>query len=77
MIGSRRKCKVVFESLIARGVEPKLIERVQAPIGLPIDAVTVPELGISIVAQLIAHRRKGRKKVRAVEGPLPVEASGA
>ena len=77
MIGSRRKCKVVFENLIARGIEPELIERVQAPIGLPIDAVTVPELGISIVAQLIAHRRKGRKKVRAVEGPTPVEASGA
>ncbi len=77
MIGSRRKCKVVFESLIARGIEPELIERVQAPIGLPIDAVTVPELGISIVAELIAHRRKGRKKVRAVEGPSPIEASDA
>jgi xanthine dehydrogenase accessory factor len=77
MIGSQRKCKVIFENLIARGIEPELIKRVQAPIGLPIDAVTVPELGISIVAQLIAHRRKGRRKVRAVEGPFPIETSDA
>jgi xanthine dehydrogenase accessory factor len=35
------------------------LDRVQAPIGLEIGAVTVPEIAVSIVAQLIAVRRKG------------------
>jgi xanthine dehydrogenase accessory factor len=78
MIGSTRKCRVIFEHLTARGVEPGLLERVHAPIGLAIGAVTVPELGISIAGQLVEHRRKGHKKrARAVEGPFAVEAGTA
>ena len=33
--------------------------RIYAPIGLDLGAVTVPEIAASIVAQLIAVRRKG------------------
>jgi len=72
MIGSKRKCKVIFDDLASRGIEPALIERVHAPIGLPIDAVTVPEIGTSIAAQLVAVRREGCRRVRTVCGPFPV-----
>jgi xanthine dehydrogenase accessory factor len=34
-------------------------DRVYAPIGLDIGSLTVPEIAASIVAQLIAVRRKG------------------
>jgi len=70
MIGSRRKVKLIFDDLAAAGVEPKLLERVHAPIGLKIDAVTVPEIAVSIAAELVAVRRAERHK--AVEGPFPI-----
>ncbi len=60
MIGSRRKvslmCKEFIESGRATAAE---FERVYAPVGLDIGAVTVPEIATSITAQLIAVRRKG------------------
>lgn len=68
MIGSRRKVKLIFDDLAAFGVDRTLLDRVQAPIGLPIGGVTVPEIAISILAQLVQIRR-GDKPTR-VEGPI-------
>lgn len=75
MIGSRRKVKLIFDDLVALGVERIRLERVHAPIGLSIGAVTVPEIAVSIMAQLIETRRE--QKPTHVEGPLLVEAAGA
>lgn len=72
MIGSRRKIKLIFDDLVEAGVDRQLLERVHAPIGLNINAVTVPEIAVSIAAQLIAARRADKQKL--VEGPLPVSA---
>lgn len=69
MIGSRRKIRLIFDDLVAAGVDPALLERVHAPIGLPIHSVTVPEIAVSIAAQLIAVRRENQGRI--VEGPLP------
>lgn len=57
MIGSLRKAHVVFEHLKERGVSPALLSRVHAPIGLRIGARTAEEIGVSVVAELIAARR--------------------
>jgi xanthine dehydrogenase accessory factor len=70
MIGSRRKIKTVFDNLKAAGVKPELFDRVHSPIGLDIDAVTVPELAVSIAAELISIRRANRRN--AVEGPVEI-----
>jgi len=60
MIGSRRKVGLMRESFLERGLATAdELDRVFAPIGLDIGAVTVPEIAASIVAQLIAVRRKG------------------
>jgi xanthine dehydrogenase accessory factor len=72
MIGSRRKVKLIFDDLKAAGVAPELLERVHAPIGVGINAVTVPEIAVSIAAELIATRRADRRKV--VEGPFVVSS---
>ncbi|MBK8269968.1 MAG: XdhC family protein [Planctomycetes bacterium] len=69
MIGSRRKVKLIFDDLIALGVDAARLEKVHAPIGLAIGAVTVPEIAISILAQLIQIRRA--EKPTRIEGPLP------
>ena len=73
MIGSRRKIRVLFDDLKAAGVKPELLQRVHSPIGLKIDAVTVPEIAVSIAAELIAVRRAERHK-KVVEGPFEVAA---
>ena len=56
LIGSRAKVVRVFEALAAEGMPAEKLERIHAPIGLDIGAVTPAEIAVSIVAELIAVR---------------------
>ncbi len=71
MIGSKRKIKLIFEDLLAKGVSRAALARVHAPLGLAIGSQTVPEIAISIVAELIAFRNLGTNEVRPHVGVLP------
>ena len=75
MIGSKRKVKLIFDDLVALGVDRARLDRVHAPIGLSIGAVTVPEIAVSIIAQLVEVRRKD--KPTRVDGPFPVDGPPA
>jgi xanthine dehydrogenase accessory factor len=66
LIGSKSKIKLIFDDLVARGVSIEKLSRVHAPIGLEIGAVTVPEIAVSIAAELIKVRR-GREGAVAKE----------
>jgi xanthine dehydrogenase accessory factor len=57
MIGSRRKVISVYQALEKEGFRPEEFERVYAPTGLEIGALTPEEIAISITAELIAVRR--------------------
>ena len=57
MIGSKRKVLSVYEALEREGISPEKLERVHAPVGLEIGALTPEEIAISIAAELIAVRR--------------------
>lgn len=59
MIGSKRRVRNTKEQLLSEGYESQVVERLMAPIGLDIGAVTPDEIAFSIVAQLIQHRRMG------------------
>lgn len=59
MIGSRRKIRLIFEDLLGEGVSRAALERVHAPLGFDIGSQTVPEIAVSIVAELVAHRNLG------------------
>ena len=59
MIGSKRKIKLIYEDLIARGIPQTALEKVHAPLGFDIGSQTVPEIAVSIVAELIACRNLG------------------
>lgn len=59
MIGSRRKIKLIFDDLEAEGVSPEALAKVYAPVGIDIGSQTVPEIAISILAELVAHRNCG------------------
>lgn len=56
MIGSKRKIKMIFDDLRREGVSEELLARVHAPLGIEIGSQSVPEIAISIVAQLISCR---------------------
>jgi len=59
LIGSRRKIKLIFESLRGQGISEEALARVSAPVGFDIGSQTVPEIAVSIVAELIARRNLG------------------
>jgi xanthine dehydrogenase accessory factor len=59
MIGSRRKIKLIVEDLIAKGISAETLAHVHAPLGYDIGSQTVPEIAVSIVAELIACRNLG------------------
>lgn len=57
MIGSKRKTIAIFKELTAEGLPAELFERVHAPVGLDIGAITPEEIAVAITAELIAARR--------------------
>ncbi len=59
MIGSKRKIRLIYEDLLARGISEETLNRVHAPLGFDIGSRTVMEIAISIVAELIACRNTG------------------
>ncbi|MHC4712418.1 MAG: XdhC family protein [Planctomycetota bacterium] len=60
MIGSRRKVALMRKEFVEGGVATAdRFDRVFTPIGLDIAATTVPEIAVSIAAEIIAVRRRG------------------
>ncbi|MFZ0979023.1 MAG: XdhC/CoxI family protein [Candidatus Acidiferrales bacterium] len=57
MIGSKRKVLSVYKALEKEGYSPEEFDRVHAPVGLDIGALTPEEIAVSITAELIAVRR--------------------
>src|SRR5258705_13689224 len=66
MIGSKRKTITIFKELQKEGLAPELFERVHAPVGLDIGAITPEEIAVSITAELIAKRRNGERQLPAM-----------
>lgn len=73
LIGSKRKIKLIFEDLLAEGISREALERVRAPLGLDIGSQTVPEIAISIVAELIRFRNLGNDPVQIERASLMSE----
>lgn len=61
MIGSKRKTITIFRELVKEGLKPELFERVHAPVGLDIGAITPEEIAVAITAELIAVRRHAER----------------
>jgi xanthine dehydrogenase accessory factor len=74
MIGSKRKIKLIFEDLLTEGISREALERIHAPLGFDIGSQTVPEIAISIVAELIACRNLGEKLVSIQRANLLAES---
>lgn len=61
MIGSKRKTITIFKELQQEGLPVHLFDRVHAPVGLDIGAITPEEIAVSITAELIAKRRNAER----------------
>jgi len=63
MIGSKRKTITIFKELQKEGLAPELFDRVHAPVGLDIGAITPEEIAVAITAELIAKRRNVEREL--------------
>jgi xanthine dehydrogenase accessory factor len=63
LIGSKRKTIAIFRALTQEGIPEQLFNRVHAPVGLDIGAVTPEEIAVAIAAELIAFRRHAEREM--------------
>jgi xanthine dehydrogenase accessory factor len=64
MVGSRRKVIEVVKALEEQGTPREFLERLHAPMGLAIGAVTPEEIAIAVAAEMIAVRRRAASNWR-------------
>ncbi len=62
LMGSKRKLAEIFLNLRRDGIPEDALDRIHAPIGLPIGSRTAEEIAISIAAQIVAVRNAGPGK---------------
>jgi xanthine dehydrogenase accessory factor len=66
MIGSKRKVINVIRELQREGMPRAAFERIHAPMGLDIGAISPEEIAISVAAEMIAVRRNAASNWRAL-----------
>jgi xanthine dehydrogenase accessory factor len=62
MIGSKKKIQALYNNLEDKGIAREKLQRVHAPIGVDIGALTPEEIAVSIVGQMIQVRRDNKKR---------------
>jgi xanthine dehydrogenase accessory factor len=67
-VGSRRKMASLRVKLVAEGVEGAAIDRVKAPAGLDLGAITPEEIAMSILAEITEVRRRGQRTANSAAG---------
>jgi len=60
-VGSRRKMAALRAKLIAEGIDASALDRVKAPAGLDLGAITPEEIAMSILAEITIERRRGQR----------------
>jgi len=64
VLGSRAKMRTLLRDLKTEGFDAKKLNRIRAPIGLPINSRTPEEIAVSIAAEIIAVKNAAAKKIR-------------
>jgi xanthine dehydrogenase accessory factor len=64
-VGSHKKAEALREALATRGVAPEQLARFKAPAGLDLGAITPDEIALSILAEIVALRRRGQPRGEA------------
>ena len=74
LVASRRRATAIAERLQERGVTLEQLARLKAPAGLDIGAVSPDEIAVSILAEIIQHRRSAKPDVPAEPTRTEAEA---
>ena len=61
-VGSRKKAAALKDALAARGVTRERLANVKSPAGLDLGAITPDEIALSILAEIVALRRRGQPR---------------
>jgi xanthine dehydrogenase accessory factor len=61
-VGSRKKSAALKAVLAADGIETARLEKIKAPAGLDLGAITPEEIALSIIAEIVAARRGGHPR---------------
>lgn len=62
-LGSKRNSESRRERLKTLGVSARQLQRLHAPVGLPIGSRTPPEIAVSIMAELTSKRREAARRM--------------
>lgn len=62
MMGSRSRVRKIKEQLAEEGYDADKLQKLHAPIGLPISAVTPAEIAVSIMAEVIQEKNRSRRQ---------------
>jgi xanthine dehydrogenase accessory factor len=60
LIGSKRRTNIVLQRLREDGADAERLQKVHAPVGLDIGAVTPEEVALAIMSEIVAVRRGGK-----------------
>jgi xanthine dehydrogenase accessory factor len=60
-VGSRRKAETIKRELAKEGVPEEALAAIKAPAGLDISAISADEIALSIVAEMVAVRRRPQR----------------
>jgi xanthine dehydrogenase accessory factor len=60
-VGSLRKMAALREKLVVEGIDAAALDRIKAPAGLDLGAITPEEIAMSILAEITVERRRGQR----------------
>jgi xanthine dehydrogenase accessory factor len=70
LVASGKRAVTIFQYVRGKGVQPELLQRVKCPAGLQLGAVTPPEIGLSIMGEILQLWRSN-KAVHGVPAAAP------
>jgi xanthine dehydrogenase accessory factor len=74
LVASRARADSVFAELRARGTGDDELRRVRAPAGVDLGGVEHAEIGVAVLAELVALKAAGGLTAPAAVAPEPIEA---
>jgi xanthine dehydrogenase accessory factor len=71
LVASPTRARAVVESLRARAIPDERLRRLKAPAGLDLGAVMPEEIAVSILAEIVARRRRAHPPATPDVAPSP------
>ena len=74
LLGSKRKCLLIYQGLFRRGVPEERIRRIHGPVGLDLGGRTPEEIALSVMAEVLMDRLGGNGRPMRMENRLFLKA---